>query len=121
VTVAVWAGVAVLGGCGAILRFLVDGAVSARSGSAFPFGTFAVNAGGAFVLGLLVGLALEGNAYLLAGTATVGSYTTFSTWMLETHRLGEEGEDRGALVNVVASLAVGVGAAALGRLLGGRL
>ena len=33
---------------------------------------------------------LSPHVALLAGTAFVGSYTTFSTWMLETQRLGEE-------------------------------
>ena len=57
-------------------------------------------------------------AALLAGTAAVGSYTTFSTWMLETQRLAEEGQLGTAAVNVAASLVAGVAAAALGRLLG---
>lgn len=117
----VWVGVALLGGLGAIARFLLDVAVATRIGREFPFGTLAVNASGAFVLGLLVGASLEGNAYLLAGTATVGSYTTFSTWMFETHRLGEEGERRLLLANIVVSGAVGLGAAALGRVIGGAL
>ena len=57
----------------------------------FPWGTLAVNISGAFALGLVAGLALHGDALLLAGTSLLGSYTTFSTWMLETYRLGEEG------------------------------
>jgi len=118
VRVLVWVGVALLGGMGALLRFSVDGIVAERAGSEFPWGTFAVNISGAFVLGLLAGAALHGDALLLAGTATLGSYTTFSTWMLETHRLGEDGELWLALVNIVASLVVGVAAAALGRAIG---
>ncbi|MGH3677965.1 MAG: fluoride efflux transporter CrcB, partial [Mycobacterium sp.] len=89
-TVAVWAGVVVLGGVGSVLRFVVDRTVAARVARSFPFGTFAVNLSGATVLGLLSGLALSPHAALLAGTALVGSYTTFSTWMLETQRLSEE-------------------------------
>jgi fluoride exporter len=117
-TVLVWAGVAVLGGVGALLRFGVDGFLAERAGaSEFPWGTFAVNISGAFVLGLLAGAALHGNALRLAGTAALGSYTTFSTWMLEAHRLGEDGVLRLALVNIVLSLAVGVGAAELGRVI----
>jgi fluoride exporter len=46
-----------------------------------------VNLTGAAILGVLTGLALPPTAVLLAGTAAVGSYTTFSTWMLEAHRL----------------------------------
>jgi CrcB protein len=117
--VLVWAGVAVLGGCGALLRFALDGAVSERVRvSEFPWGTFAVNLSGAFLLGLLAGLALHGDALLLAGTATLGSYTTFSTWMLEAHRLGEDGSLGLAFLNVALSIVAGVGAAELGRLIG---
>ena len=119
--VALWAGVAVLGGVGAIARVVLDATVAARAGRALPLGTFAVNITGAFLLGLLAGLDVAGDALLLAGTATLGSYTTFSTWMFETERLGEDGDGRAAAVNVVASLACGVGAAALGRALGGAL
>jgi fluoride exporter len=120
-TVWVWAAVAGLGGVGAIARFLLDALISQRAGRDFPFGTLAINLSGAFALGLLTGLALEGDALLLAGTATLGSYTTFSTWMLETHRLAEDGEVRPALVNAVLSLVAGVSAATLGRTIGVRL
>ena len=110
-----WVCVALLGGVGALLRFGLDGFVAERVDSEFPFGTFAVNVSGAFALGVLAGVALRGDALLLAGTATLGSYTTFSTWMLETHRLGEDGSFAVAALNIVVSLAVGVCAAALGR------
>jgi CrcB protein len=116
--VLVWVGVGVLGGLGAIARFLVDGLVSARAGGGFPMGTLAVNVSGAILLGLLAGLAVHGDALLLAGTAVLGSYTTFSTWMLETHRLAEDGQGAAALANIVISLALGIAAAALGRWIG---
>ncbi len=114
----VWVGVALLGGVGACGRFLLDAVVATRVAGDFPLGTLTVNASGALVLGLLTGLAVQGNLLVLAGTATLGSYTTFSTWMLETHRLAEDGEAPVAIANVVVSLAVGVGAAALGRAIG---
>ena len=114
----VWLAVAALGGVGAMLRFLFDGAIAQRLGRDFPFGTLIVNLTGACLLGLLSGLALTGNALLLAGTATLGSYTTFSTWMLETHRLGEDGDVRVAILNAISSLAAGVGAALIGRTIG---
>ncbi|HTB71238.1 MAG TPA: fluoride efflux transporter CrcB [Solirubrobacteraceae bacterium] len=113
-----WLGVALLGGVGANARFLIDGLISARAGAALPFGTLVVNASGSLVLGLLTGVALSGDALVLAGTATLGSYTTFSTWMLETHRLGEDARARAALLNIAVGLAVGVAAAALGRTIG---
>src|SRR6476469_1563119 len=117
----VWAGVVVIGGAGSVRRFRVDGMVSARTGRAFPYGTMVVNISGAVVLGLLTGLALAGDAALLAGTAAVGSYTTFSTWMLESQRLTEERQVRNAALNIVVSLVLGVAAAALGQAVGAAL
>lgn len=116
-----WLAVAMLGGLGTIARFLLDGAISARVDGSFPAGTFAINISGSLLLGLLSGLALSGDALLLAGTATLGSYTTFSTWMLESHRLSEDADLRGAALNVVASIIFGVGAAALGHAIGAQL
>jgi fluoride exporter len=116
-----WTGAAGLGGFGALLRFFVDGIVSARAGRRFPLGTLMVNLSGAIVLGLLSGLALSGERMLLIGTATIGSYTTFSTWMLETQRLAEDGDVRGAWGNALISLAAGLAAAAIGRLIGRHL
>jgi CrcB protein len=121
VSILVWAGVVLIGGAGSVARFLADGVVSSAAGRDFPFGTMAVNVSGAVVLGLLTGLALGRDQALLAGTAAVGSYTTFSTWMLETQRLTEERQHRKAAVNVAASLAAGVAAAAAGRLIGAHL
>lgn len=118
--VALWVGVVLFGGAGAVLRFLVDRVVSSRVTSAFPYGTLVVNLSGSVLLGLIAGLALDHDQVLLAGTAAVGSYTTFSTWMLETQRLGEERRVRSLATNVLVSLVVGLGAAALGRLLGSR-
>jgi CrcB protein len=121
VTGLVWLSVGLLGGIGALGRFLLDAAVSLRLGRQFPVGTLAVNLSGAFLLGLLVGVGVGGRTLLLAGTATLGSYTTFSTWMLESHRLGEDGELRLALGNLAVSLLAGVAAAAVGRALGSAL
>lgn len=119
--VALWAGVVLLGGVGAVLRFSLDKVVSARAGRAFPYGTLVVNVSGALLLGFLTGLALDDRAALLAGTALVGSYTTFSTWMFETQRLAEDRQVSSLAGNIVVSLVAGVAAAAVGRLVGGVL
>lgn len=116
---AVWLGVAALGGLAAVARFLLDGAISAASGGRFPLGTLAVNLSGTVVLGVLVGAGLHGDAYLLGGTAVIGSYTTFSTWLLESHRLAEDGAGWIVALNLVLGLALGIGAVAVGRLVGG--
>jgi fluoride exporter len=121
VNVLLWAAVVIIGGAGSVLRFLVDGVVSAAAGKDFPYGTMVINLSGALVLGLLTGLALSSSVALLAGTAAVGSYTTFSTWMLETQRLAEERQHWKVAANIVVSLAVGVAAAALGNAIGAHL
>ncbi len=114
-------GVLVMGGIGAMTRFLVDRTVSARIDGAFPYGTFVVNISGALLLGFLGGLALRPDLALLVGTAFVGSYTTFSTWMLETQRLGEERQVLPAAANIFISLVTGIAAAGLGMWIGTRL
>jgi CrcB protein len=119
VSLLLWPGVVLIGGAGSVLRFLVDGLISARTSGRFPYGTLVINSSGAAILGLLSGLALSPDAALLGGTAAVGSYTTFSTWMFETERLAEERERARAVANVIVSLVLGVGAAELGRLIGG--
>jgi CrcB protein len=83
----------------------------ARAGlvEALPHGAILVaNLVGTFALGLV-------GSNVVVGTGLIGAYTTFSTWMLETHRLAEDGRWRPAVLNVVGSLAVGLLAAWLGR------
>jgi CrcB protein len=110
--------VGAVGGVGALARFVLDKWVAERALGEFPAGTFAVNVSGAFLLGVLVGVALRGDALVVAAIGLLGSYTTFSTWILESHRLAEDGQGRDASLNVALSLAVGLGAVAVGRALG---
>ncbi|MEA2458995.1 MAG: fluoride exporter [Thermoleophilaceae bacterium] len=117
-TAGVWIAAGLLGGVGALARFGIDGAVASRWGGRFPLGTFVVNISGAFALGVLAGLAPSTDAMRLAGTALLGSYTTFSTWMLEAERSGEEGQSGTLAANIVGSLALGLAGAAVGRWLG---
>ncbi len=119
--VLIWCGVAALGGLGAIARFELDGLVQGRLDTEFPFGTFVVNGLGSLVLGVLIGLHLTGNDLLLAGVAALGSFTTFSTWMLETQRLAEDGDGGLAVANVVGSILFGLAAAGVGWLIGAGL
>jgi CrcB protein len=116
-----WLGLAAAGGLGAVLRLLVDGAVSQRLASAMPVGTMAVNVSGALVLGLLDGFVLPPHAAMVVGTGLVGAYTTFSTWMFETQRLAEERQFARAAGNIAASVVAGLAAAVLGLWIGGML
>lgn len=120
-SIGLWLAVVAVGGAGATLRFLVDGALSGRAATEFPLGTLAINLSGSLILGLLTGLGVTGDALLIEGTAAVGSYTTFSTWMLETYRLAEDGELSTAITNLAVSLLLGFGAALLGRTIGAQL
>lgn len=118
---AVWAGVLVIGGLGSVARFMVDRAVARRAARSFPFGTLTVNISGALLLGFVTGLALSHHAALLVGTAFLGAYTTFSTWMFETQRLTEERRVGPAVTNVIASVLAGIAAAAAGQAVAGLL
>lgn len=113
--------IGVLGGVGAMSRFLLDGAVSARLGRGFPYGTLAVNLLGSLALGALVGAAVRGQVFDMAATGLLGAFTTFSTWALESHRLGEDGQLRLGALNFAVSLVLGVAAAWAGRELGAGL
>jgi CrcB protein len=113
--------IGVVGGLGAIGRFLLDAAVTQRLGRAFPFGTLAVNLAGALALGVLAGAAVDEEAYDIAGTGALAAFTTFSTWALESHRLGEDGRLGLGALNFAASLALGIAAVWAGRHLGAAL
>ncbi len=101
-----WVAMMLAGGAGAVARYLVSLAVTK------PYGTLIVNLTGAFALGAL-------SESFVLGTGFVGAYTTFSTWMLETHDLAREGRRGAALANVLGSLVLGLAAARLGIAVGG--
>jgi fluoride exporter len=107
---------------GAPLRYLTDRMVQARHDSVFPWGTWTVNIFGSFLLGFLVAGARAGGvpAPVLAalGTGFCGALTTYSTFGYETVRLAENGSWLEAGLNVVASVAAGLGAAAGGAAVG---
>ena len=116
-----WIAVALLGGAATLARFLLDAAISERAAGAFPAGTLAVNLSGAAALGVLAGAALHGSALMIVAGGGLGSYTTFSTWMLESQRLGEAGDARLLWLNISVSLVAGLAALVLGHWLGGLL
>jgi CrcB protein len=115
-----WIAVGLLGGVAAAARFAIDAEISARAGSELPLGIFAVNLGGSLALGLVSGAALHGEALIVVAGGGIGSFTTFSTWILDSHRLDRAGHTRLAWLNIAASLVAGFVALALGHWLGGR-
>jgi CrcB protein len=113
--------VALVGGVGAVARFVFDGAVAERVAGEFPAGTFAVNVTGSFLIGVVAGAAVTGDALVVVAIGLLGSYTTFSTWIFESERLGEDGEFRMLVLNLGASFAAGLIAVWAGREFGGLL
>ncbi len=110
------------GALGALLRYEVELAVRRRVGPEFPVGTLFINVSGSFVLGILVGLAahrgVPSSVVTVVGTGLLGAYTTFSTFSVDTVGLLERRRPRAAAVNLGASLALGLGAAGLGLVVG---
>jgi CrcB protein len=114
---------AVGGAFGAVSRYLVQGWVQDLAGGRLPWGTFAVNISGSFALGLVFALAMdravlapEVRVPLMVGF--IGSYTTFSTLMLESWVLVEEGDLTRMFFNLIGSVAVGMVAVVAGLAVG---
>lgn len=100
--------VALGGALGAAARYVVERYGAGRWGE--PWGTFVVNVTGSLLLGLLLGVAPDGDAATVLGVGVLGSYTTFSAYAVQVVR--------GAAGYALLSVLCGVGAAGLGLGLG---
>jgi CrcB protein len=116
-----WIAVALLGGLMAVARFALDALLSDHPVQPFPLGILVVNLLGTLVVGIAAGAVLDGEGYTILAGGVTGSFTTFSTWMLDTERLAEAARPRLALFNVGISLVAGFAAVAIGHWLGGAL
>ncbi len=120
-----WTAIALGGAVGALLRFFVSTWIQRRVGSEFPAGTLVVNMAGCFLIGLATGL-IESRAWftpdvrLFLLTGFLGSFTTYSTFALDSYTLAREGAGMSAVGNVLLHLGVGavalLGGIALARL-----
>jgi fluoride exporter len=114
--------VALASAVGAVLRFWTDTAITRRRRGRFPWGTFVINVVGGFVLGLVTAWGTHGRLgptpVALLGAGLCAGFTTFSTWMWETLAAWRDGARSVAVLNILATVAVGGGAAALGLALG---
>jgi CrcB protein len=108
--------VGVGGFVGTLFRYWLSGVIARRYGETFPLGTLVVNAIGCFLIGFLFYFFYDRS--LTTPTArTVGGFTTFSSYGLQTFTLLRDGELFLALVNVVASNALGLALVWLGYVL----
>lgn len=108
--------IALAGALGAVLRYAVVSMVGARF---FPFGTLSVNVLGSFLMGLAYVVIVEKaltspDLKHLLMTGALGAFTTFSAFSLETWDLFEKGEITLALLYILASVILSIGALWLG-------
>jgi CrcB protein len=115
--------VAVASALGGLGRYGLDGFLSRRAPASFPWGTFAINVSGSFVLGIVFVVMTERfrpepwvRSAITIGL--LGAYTTFSTLSLETYRLAEDGAYGLAVANALGSLAAGFAAVYAGVVIG---
>ncbi|QPC44900.1 fluoride efflux transporter CrcB [Kaustia mangrovi] len=107
---------------GGAMRFLVSGLVARSVGETFPWGTMVVNVTGSLAIGALAAAADGGivahrpAVWLLAVTGFLGSFTTVSSFSLQTLALMREGETLRAGGNIALTLALCLAAASLGFL-----
>ena len=117
--------VGLAGSLGALFRYLLGRFVAERISKEFPLGTLLINVSGSFVIGLLFTLAarstISSTLQLVLATGFLGGYTTFSTMSWEIVQLARGGERATSMLYLVGSVVLGLAAAALGLLLGGRI
>jgi len=107
---------------GANARYLVGVWAGNRLGADFPYGTFMVNTAGSFVLGFLLALGIERlqlspEARLLLVVGFLGSFTTFSSYTVESLNLWREAGLWPSLLNIAGNNLVGLFCAVLGAAL----
>lgn len=110
--------VALAGGLGAALRFVVESVVAARTSDRFPWGVVVVNVTGSFAIGLAVATIDVGTALTVVATGFLGGYTTFSTASLDTARLVLRGKGGRAVAHAAGTAVACVAAAWVGLSLG---
>lgn len=106
---------------GGTARYFLSGLVATRVGETFPWGTLAVNVSGAFLIGIFAAMARDNaslfsssNPWLFAVTGFLGCYTTVSSFSLQTLALARDGESGRAAGYVAMSVALSIGAVAVG-------
>ncbi|WP_421621647.1 fluoride efflux transporter CrcB [Alkalilimnicola ehrlichii] len=112
--------VALGGGVGAVARWWCNARITARVEGGFPWGTWAVNGAGSLLIGLLAGLLAPGSeAALLLMIGFCGSFTTVSSFGLQTAQLIDDGRWGAVVLYVTGSLLTCLAAVSAGLWLAG--
>ena len=116
-------GIMVAGSLGAAARYGVDGLVSQHLGGAFPWGTFVVNITASLLLGVVFTMTTErvvvdASTRMILTTGFIGTYSTFSTLMLESARLLQDGAYALAMLNAGGSVVAGLAGVGAGIFIG---
>ncbi len=99
---------------GALSRYYLGIWISQHWASPFPYSTFLINVSGCFCMGLIMTLVptlappFSAELRLMLAVGFLGSYTTFSTYGLETLNLVRTGRPEMALIYAFSSVALGV-------------
>ena len=77
------------GGFGSVMRYIIGKYLNSPV-TGIPYGTFAANIIGSFIIGIVLGLALKhntlsNNTVLFIAVGFCGGFTTFSTFAYENH------------------------------------
>ncbi|MGB1307950.1 MAG: fluoride efflux transporter CrcB [Oceanihabitans sp.] len=109
------------GGFGSVLRYIIAKFLNPET-SGFPYGTFAVNVLGSFIIGIILGLAVKNNTLstnqtLLLATGFCGGFTTFSTFAFENQQFLKTGDFTSFACYTIASIVIGFLAVFLGLFL----
>lgn len=107
------------GAIGSVARYLVGVLMARAFGTAFPYGTLTVNVVGGFLMGLFIELlarSFDGSPELrlFVAVGIMGGFTTFSSFSLDVAVLWDRGELTTALIYVLASVILSIGALFLG-------
>jgi CrcB protein len=117
VSVWVWIVIGAAGGLVAVARHLVSSRIDRATGERFPVGILVVNLLGALAIGMVAGSTLDGDLLVIVAGGGIGSFTTFSTWMLDVHRLRARGSGKAAALNLALPQVLGLVAVLVGRAL----
>lgn len=111
------------GAIGSVLRYVVSTGVYSVAGRSFPYGTLAVNVVGSLLMGLLFVVFIDRLSVpeiwrMALFVGLLGAFTTFSTFSIETLNLLQSGDYSRALVNILLSVFLCIGATWVGLRVG---